>query len=93
MACMKLFGSAEQLRHAEEAFSGTAAWAASLEAVLMAQGVVLGSLCTGEWQRGAGSGVCRLRRMPAAGPAQLHKWNLPPAEPSRSHRARGEAAT
>eukprot|EP00887_Chlorella_sp_A99_P008175 scaffold12.g8175.t1 len=45
-ACIKLFGSADQLRRVTEAFEGTAAWAASLEARLMAQGVVLSSLCT-----------------------------------------------
>ena len=46
VASMKLFGSPAQLVRTEEAFAGTAAWAASLEAVLMAQGVVLSSLCT-----------------------------------------------
>lgn len=46
VAALKLFGTREQLLRAETAFADTADWASSLEAVLVAQGVVLGSLCT-----------------------------------------------
>ena len=60
---LRLLGTPQQHAAAERAFARSAAWGASVEAVLVARGVVLASLATGSDEAGTG----------AAAPADLDK--------------------